>query len=207
MIKVDSAYWQVMLSAVAHSEPMSDDQLLALKAEIANDPAKRGYAEATDEAALLQMLGAEYTVAEDSAKEYIVKDFWPKDEFDNVILQARCADKSAPHPLTGDLVPLSLLVRLADERESGDPFLRDAAIRLPALQSSSVKGVSMKNDGVADALGYLVMKGIVSSDLLAFMTREKNPDWRSERTEIPRAWALFGDGACPTKEEVKAALA
>ena len=188
---LDPSVYNAVLSAESRATPLTEDQVKALKDELTKDPDGRGYVgkELVD---VLWLLGNEYSVKSKARDSVPIKD-WSRDELYNILLQAKTADG------------IPALIALEKLQESTTPEIAMLAKQALLTINAPLKSINLENPEVAQGFAALNQLGVLTSEVYSFITEMPDPNWQEDEYRKPRLWALFGEGASISLDELKVA--
>lgn len=185
----ESSVYNAGLSAEASSAPLTADQKLALKAEIAIDPEGRGYASTSTPAEILWLLGNQYS--KPSGMPLTVD----RSVYSVADLKAFMVTALTP----GGKDVLDEIVLL--QSSANTTYARKAKMFLRALDTGVLGTLNVRQ-----CLDLFRDQSILSTAQFRELTLVPNPDYVDSYTYDPRLWQLFGEGAIVTLDEIKEAL-
>lgn len=155
------------------SVAMGAEALAALASEVANDPAGRGYADATP-AEVLELINAPYTIPNPTPQASVSKGALSQEDF--------------------KVFRSAILGAWAGNQGAGKEPLRDlVTVALPSL--SDFVSVNLADPQVTNALDALKAGGIIDDAFIDAYTKHPDPAYQATLSQSARAVVLFGGGA------------
>ena len=169
---------------------MPDELKAALKAELADDPTGRGYAEKTPNE-IVHLLTSEYEIANPEPQGTVPITEWAPDELKNMLLQATVGG-----------VPVWLAIQSLQTNENQE--LAALAKLIPEV--FTLKAVNLENPLVLGAIDTLRTVGVIPQELYDAITLKPDPLYQPIITQPCRVDASLG-GYIPDPSEIAEAEA